>query len=472
MTQPPKPETGLQDTDFSAEATMAADFADAGVGDVAASADPFAQPQDPGALTDDLADLDALMADVDSDRPHFSAPADDGAAHPTNSPAADLPASDLPAANFAGDFAGEEFVPENSAASGDDFGDDFGADFGDDLPEASAAPGDADLPDRPVLADFGDDAALMGKPGKAAPILSLAPKPRLLALDSFDEDGRKPLDPDFNPLTARKTAFVGENFDNDPSVTFAPSRIEVGTSLLGTPRKFDFTRRFDAPAEPPKAMEPEPEPMPVMEVEPEPEYQPEPEPEPPPAPTFSEEELAAAKAVAYAEGEAAGMRTAMASLDSKATMALEMLAAQIPALTHERDAAIQATAREAARIAHAIVERMLPALAERYGLGEMEAVIADSLAMGIDQSRILVRVHPDARAAIEGRLDALVQSAGFQGQVQIVEEAGLGLADIKVEWGDGGAERLMHRAWDDISGIVDRALAGLGTRAGQQTHAA
>jgi hypothetical protein len=37
----------------------------------------------------------------------------------------------------------------------------------------------------------------------------------------------------------------------------------------------------------------------------------------------------------------------------------------------------------------------------------------------------------------------------------------LGPADVKVEWGDGGAERCVQRAWNDIDAIVSRVIERL-----------
>jgi flagellar assembly protein FliH len=227
-------------------------------------------------------------------------------------------------------------------------------------------------------------------------------------------------------------------------------------------RRFLFDSNFGAPPPPPP-----PPPVETVEIMPEPELEseplPEPEPEPPipPPPTFSQEELNAARAAGYADGEHDGRLSAQSSLESRAATAFEMVSNAIPGLLSDREQIIDGLARDSARLAHAMIEKLLPALSERYGLAEVEAVIADGVARALDEPRLLVRLSPDNAEALEGRIDALVRHSGFEGRVSIIREESLGPADVRVEWGDGGAERITHRVWMEVTSIVDRAIAGL-----------
>jgi len=225
-------------------------------------------------------------------------------------------------------------------------------------------------------------------------------------------------------------------------------------------RRFLFDSNFGAaPPPPPPApvemveMEPEPEPEPIPE--------PEPEPEVPPPPTFSEEELAAARAAGYADGEHAGRSMAERSIENRLSAAVEMVGHAIPGLLVDRQQMMDGLARDSARLAHAIVAKLFPTLAERYGLAEIEAVIADGVSRALDEPRVLVRVSPDNAAALAERIEALSLQGGYDGRVSIISEESLGPADVRVEWGDGGAERMTQRAWTEVTAIVDRAVAGL-----------
>jgi flagellar assembly protein FliH len=220
-------------------------------------------------------------------------------------------------------------------------------------------------------------------------------------------------------------------------------------------KRFMFERDFEAelrPA-PPKPQEPVPE-QPTEVLQPD-------APVHPPSPMFSAEELHAARMAAYADGETTGLQTAMGSIDSKIARALEQIGAQLPSLQHDREQVVHSVSEEAARLAHAMVARMFPELARRYGLTEIQAVIADCIEQAIDQPRIIIRLHPDLAPFISEKAEHMAMMAGYAGRLSVLPETTLGPSDIRLEWGDGGAERLISRAWADISDIVGRAVTHL-----------
>ncbi|MFD2263272.1 hypothetical protein ACFSM5_10265 [Lacibacterium aquatile] len=219
-------------------------------------------------------------------------------------------------------------------------------------------------------------------------------------------------------------------------------------------KRFMFERDFEAELRPPP---PPPEPIPEQLTE---VVQPD-APIHPPSPMFSAEELHAARMAAYADGETTGLQTAMASIDQKVARALEMIGGQLPSLQHDREQVIHSISEEAARLAHAMVARMFPEMARRYGLTEIEAVIASSIEQAIDQPRIIIRLHPDLAPMISEKAEHMATMAGYAGRLSILPEATLGPSDVRIEWGDGGAERLVSRAWADISDIVGRAVTHL-----------
>ncbi|MDX2102827.1 MAG: FliH/SctL family protein [Alphaproteobacteria bacterium] len=226
-----------------------------------------------------------------------------------------------------------------------------------------------------------------------------------------------------------------------------------------TVRKFLFDLSFDRyDPPPPPEPEPEPEPEPVWEPEPEPVWEP---PPPPPPPTFSEEELAAARAAAFADGEATGRAQALQSLEHRIARAMEAMAATLPQVLNDRDRAAEAFSHEAARLAHALVRRLVPDLTRRYGLGEIEAVVRESLAKAVDQPRILVRVRSELIDSLQPKIDVMTLETGFQGRVMLVGDDTLGDGDVRCDWGDGGAERLTQRSWDDLSGVLARVVGTL-----------
>ncbi len=324
---------------------------------------------------------------------------------------------------------------------------------------------DADSTFDTPAASFGDDSA--GEP------ISEAAFDALLGGDA-----------EFGAPVAAAPEFADAMFgaaSDEPLVDMPAFDEDLGESLLATAgfdpfeepraapaaaarsRRFRFDLSFDRVEAPPM---PEPEPEPVFYDEPDPEPEPvwEPPP-PPPPPMFSEEELAAARSAAYADGDAAGRHATLQSLEHRIARASEAIAASLPQVLQDRERAAEAFSHEAARIAHALVRRMLPDLTQRYGLGEIETVVRESLAKAIDRPQILVRVNAELIDALKPRLDAIALELGYQGRLIPLGDASLGDGDVRCDWGEGGAERLTHRAWDELSAVLTRVVGTLETAA-------
>lgn len=218
------------------------------------------------------------------------------------------------------------------------------------------------------------------------------------------------------------------------------------------------------------------------EPEPEPEPPPEPAPPPPPPPTFSEAELEAARKQAHADGEKAGRsagygqgygeghvagrkegveqarREVEAQVAARCTAALEKIAAGVDALIADRAAGAAARRDEPVLIALAIVRKLMPELARRHGLAEVEALVRSCLAELIDEPRLVVRVAPDMADPVREELDALSGARGFGARLMVVDEPALGRGDCRIEWAEGGAERDIARTLNEIETIAARLM--------------
>src|SRR5262249_33549553 len=77
------------------------------------------------------------------------------------------------------------------------------------------------------------------------------------------------------------------------------------------------------------------------------------------------------------------------------------------------------------------------------------------------QPRIIIRTPADVTAYLGDRLETVARQYGFAGRVIVLGDPALGPSDVKVEGGDGGAERCSQRAWDDVEAIVARVVERL-----------
>lgn len=215
-------------------------------------------------------------------------------------------------------------------------------------------------------------------------------------------------------------------------------------------RKYMFDLDFGMP--PPSARQAEPEEAEVEEDAPD-------EPEEPPPPTFSLEELSFARDAAFEEGRQAGLAEAQEHIDRQTAEALAHLAEQMPQVFQRQAEANDAHARDAAKVALAVMRKLFPATAEANAFEEVARVVEEVVGHLLDEPRIIVKVAEPLVAAVRERLEAVCQSQGFEGRVVVQADARLTAGDCKVEWTDGGAERDQARLMREIEETVEHALA-------------
>ncbi len=207
-----------------------------------------------------------------------------------------------------------------------------------------------------------------------------------------------------------------------------------------------------------------------------------PEPVAPPPPTFSEEELAAAREAGfregiatghnagreqgYAEGRAAGLeegaaaaRAEMAGTDAAlAAHALDRIARGVMGLFVAYEAGSVMRSDQPVHVALAIVRKLMPELARRNGLAEIEALVRACLTELMDEPRLIVRVATDTIDLVREHLDATVANCGFDTKLLIVGDPDLAPGDCRVEWAEGGSERDTARLLADIEDCAARLL--------------
>ena len=181
-----------------------------------------------------------------------------------------------------------------------------------------------------------------------------------------------------------------------------------------------------------------------------------------PPPTFTEAEMRGACDVARRQGEEAGAargrNEAVGAFDKQVAAALATIAQQTAAIA-KGVAAEAAAAGKSVDLALAIVKKLHPALVERQGLAEIEAVLNQCLESLKQEPRLVAYVHSARLDALQERLEQLSASKGFEGRVVLIGDDEMGQSDCRVEWADGGVEREAGRIWRTIEEVLTRYVA-------------
>jgi flagellar assembly protein FliH len=175
----------------------------------------------------------------------------------------------------------------------------------------------------------------------------------------------------------------------------------------------------------------------------------------PPPPAYTEEDLATARTEAYAQGETAGRAAVLQGIEQETLETLRQLQSALDDALRQQAESDRRIERETARLALAMVRRLMPTLADRHGLGEIQGLAEQLFADLLDEPRLIVKAHPDRIEALQEHLDTIARSAGFEGALVFRPEPDFGPADCRIEWAKGGAERLAPAIEEKMTAAVE-----------------
>lgn len=174
---------------------------------------------------------------------------------------------------------------------------------------------------------------------------------------------------------------------------------------------------------------------------------------------FTAAEVEAEKAKAFAEGHAKGVADSAQDAAARAAAAFQSIQTQLGNVIKQVDAQRATMDKAAIAAATAMTRKLLPALARREAMGEIEALVTECLGRMHDAPKIVVRLNEMHVESFRQRIDAIATATGFSGRVVVVAEPTLAPEDARVEWADGGAERNTAQVWKEIETAIQRYVA-------------
>ncbi|MBV8535030.1 MAG: hypothetical protein JO128_05525, partial [Alphaproteobacteria bacterium] len=165
------------------------------------------------------------------------------------------------------------------------------------------------------------------------------------------------------------------------------------------------------------------------------------------------------KAKAFAEGHAKGVADTQQDAATRAAAAFQSITAQLGKMIQQIDAQRAETNKAAVAAAVAMTRKLLPALARREAMSEIEALVAECLGRMHDAPKIVVRLNEMHVEAFRQKIEQIATATGFSGRVAIVADPALAAEDARVEWADGGVERSTAQIWKEIETAIQRFIA-------------
>ncbi len=232
---------------------------------------------------------------------------------------------------------------------------------------------------------------------------------------------------------ARK--FLFERSFDDPSKLYLPGERRQSEAAAAAAAEPFTTREAEAAVDAPAPDEP---------------------PKPEPKPEFTQAQLDAAREEGYIQGHTAALEEASTAREHYIADAINLIAQGLAALEEKQQAANQALANDAMRMAYGVVRKVLPEIAHHHALDNIETFIRQVLPIAVGEPRLLVRAHAMIAPDLEARLKDVFTHASFQGSYAVITDYELQPGDCRLEWDGGGAERNEGRIWQDIR----EAIAG------------
>ena len=176
---------------------------------------------------------------------------------------------------------------------------------------------------------------------------------------------------------------------------------------------------------------------------------------------YSEEQLILAKMQASQTGKAEGVRETRAAQEESALKCFHQIITLLERLILAEDKReieqMMATVRLTARVTH----KLLPQFADRYSMDEIERVITEAIEARRDEPRIAITIPTLHMEALRAGIDKMAIDTGYAGKLILLTDDAMTPSDVRVEWADGGAERLYERLYAQIESEFAKAIAGM-----------
>lgn len=179
------------------------------------------------------------------------------------------------------------------------------------------------------------------------------------------------------------------------------------------------------------------------------------------APTYSDEQMNAAREEAFRSGFEQGAAEARQGIESNLSALVSVVSTGLDKLMASEASRLQQMNEVALRTTIATLKKMWPSIARQQGLQAIEETIRQSLEYNQDEQRIVIRVHDTMLDPLIQRLPQIQEQKAFPGKIIVLADQAIGEGDCKVEWADGGLERLSRHLSAQIDRALDNALASL-----------
>lgn len=179
---------------------------------------------------------------------------------------------------------------------------------------------------------------------------------------------------------------------------------------------------------------------------------------PTPMTTMTVAEFEGAKAESYAAGVRAGRAESAEDQNAMLVQTVQQVVQalqQVVASTSSKQARTAETVVQAVRV---ITQKALPAYFEQHGFAEIEKLVTETLQQLKGEPRLVIRVADQHLDRCITSFNGVAAQAAYEGKLVIMADNSLGHSGCRIEWADGGLERLENNLWTSLEQALNHRV--------------
>lgn len=175
-------------------------------------------------------------------------------------------------------------------------------------------------------------------------------------------------------------------------------------------------------------------------------------------PVYTEDQLVVAKTQSFEQGKTEGQQAASQSIAQETAQCLQKAITLLEKLILAEERRELDQMAQTVRLTARVTAKLLPQFAQKYALDEIERVIVEAVEARRDEPRIAITVSTLHLDELKEKIDGLAMEKGYGGKVILIADDNLAHTDVRVEWADGGAERVYERIYAQIETEFAKAI--------------
>ncbi len=176
---------------------------------------------------------------------------------------------------------------------------------------------------------------------------------------------------------------------------------------------------------------------------------------------YTPEQIEELKNQAREEGKRAGIEEARQSHEKASLDILTQALNKLQTLGEGEAVREKLAQRIGIETAFALLKKISPSLTEGKELSDVTAIIAQAFSENPEEQRLVIRVHDSILDTIIKNIDTVASQNGFSGKPIVLADQSLQPHDCRIEWADGGLERMTGSLWDGLEKAINHVLVGL-----------